>query len=253
MPRARRSPDGPDIDIPAVRAATERLVARIEELTDDDARGPSGLPAWTRGHVLTHLARNADGLVNLVEWAVTGDETPMYASREARDADIEAGALRPARQILDDLVAASQRLDAVLPRLSGDGEDAVVRLGSGATLVGRQIPYARLREIEIHAVDLDLGYVPADWPPGFSERTLDLLAPLFRKERDTPVSVLEDVPAGAAGRWARSARRCGGSRQPACVAHRPKRRCGAAVPAGRPRTSRSALDLTVDMRPKEKV
>lgn len=199
VPRARRSPDGPDIDTPAVRAATERLVARIEELTDDDARGPSGLPAWTRGHVLTHLARNADGLVNLVEWAVTGDETPMYAGREARNADIEAGALRPARQILDDLVAASQRLDAVLPRLSGDGEDAVVRVGSGATLVGRQIPYARLREIEIHAVDLDLGYVPADWPPGFSERTLDLLAPLFRKERDTPVSVLEDVPGGR--RW----------------------------------------------------
>jgi hypothetical protein len=41
--------------------ATDSLVDGIGRLTDADARGPSLLPGWTRGHVLTHLARNADG------------------------------------------------------------------------------------------------------------------------------------------------------------------------------------------------
>jgi len=31
-------------------------------------------------------------MVNLLSWARTGTETPMYASAESRNADIEAGA-----------------------------------------------------------------------------------------------------------------------------------------------------------------
>ena len=47
--------------------------------------GPSLLPGWSRGHVLTHLARNADGAVNLLTWARTGVETPQYVSQEQRE------------------------------------------------------------------------------------------------------------------------------------------------------------------------
>src|SRR5262249_31346853 len=71
--------------------ATDRLLASADARTDPAARERSGLPGWTRGHVLTHVARNADGLGNLLRWARTGVTTPMYASREARRADIEAG------------------------------------------------------------------------------------------------------------------------------------------------------------------
>ena len=52
-------------------AATDSLIASIGGLTDADARGPSLLPGWTRGHVLTHLARNADGGTRLLGWART--------------------------------------------------------------------------------------------------------------------------------------------------------------------------------------
>ena len=44
--------------------------------------------------MLTHLARNADGMINLLLWARTGIVTPAYASAEARVADIEKGAVR---------------------------------------------------------------------------------------------------------------------------------------------------------------
>src|SRR3954447_4566989 len=54
----------------------ERAVAlAMEQLTDDDLRKPSRLPGWTRAHVVAHLARNADALINLCTWARTGVET----------------------------------------------------------------------------------------------------------------------------------------------------------------------------------
>jgi hypothetical protein len=42
-------------------AATERLLDGLDGLSDVQVAGPSLLPGWTRGHVLTHLARNAEG------------------------------------------------------------------------------------------------------------------------------------------------------------------------------------------------
>ena len=53
--------------------------------------GPSMLPGWTRRHVLSHVAANAEALGNLVQWARTGVETPMYGSPEARAAGIARG------------------------------------------------------------------------------------------------------------------------------------------------------------------
>src|SRR6476661_3940042 len=76
--------------------AGERAVGRlVEELTDDDLTSPSALPGWSRAYVVAHLARNADALINLLDWARTGVETPMYPSREVRNADIAATAALP--------------------------------------------------------------------------------------------------------------------------------------------------------------
>ena len=47
--------------------------------------------------MLTHLARNADGLRNLLIWARTGVVTPQYPSFEVRNEEIEAGAGRRRR------------------------------------------------------------------------------------------------------------------------------------------------------------
>ena len=74
-----------------------------ERLTDGQAREASLLPGWSRGHVLTHIARNADGLSNLLVWARTGIETPQYPSRQAREDGIEAGAHRPAAELSADV------------------------------------------------------------------------------------------------------------------------------------------------------
>ncbi|WP_241780552.1 maleylpyruvate isomerase family mycothiol-dependent enzyme, partial [Streptomyces wadayamensis] len=77
-------------DLTRLDEATARLLTVAGTLDDAALAEPSRLPGWTRGHVLSHLARNADALLNVVAGR------PMYASAEARDADIEAGATLPA-------------------------------------------------------------------------------------------------------------------------------------------------------------
>ena len=79
--------------VDAVRSHTDLLLGTARAL--DDATAPSLCVGWSRGHVLTHLARNGDGMAALVRTAVDGTGETMYLSDQARDADIDAGAPRP--------------------------------------------------------------------------------------------------------------------------------------------------------------
>ena len=196
-------------DLETLDAATARLAATCAGIDDDTARRPSLLAGWSVGHVLTHVARNADGMVNLVTWAVTGDPTPMYASMDARNAAIEEGAGRPAGVLVADVRDSAARLRSALDDLGGAGPPALDRLvlfgapppGSTPDTPARALPYARLRELEIHHVDLGLpAYTPADWPAEFVERTL-----LFVHARSGPVDVVGEPAEVLAWRLGRGA------------------------------------------------
>src|SRR5215467_5296875 len=104
-------PPGPhsvDLTIERIAEAHSRLIESASALSDDQLREPSLLPGWSRGHVLAHVARNADGLANLLTWARTGIETPQYSSWEARDAQIDEGSGQPADEICADLLRSSE-------------------------------------------------------------------------------------------------------------------------------------------------
>jgi maleylpyruvate isomerase len=147
-----------------IDAATSRLLATCHGLSEDDVRRPSLLPGWTVGHVLTHIARNADSLVNLATWASTGVVTPQYASPEARDADIEAGAGRPVGELVEDVAASAERLRGAMARMTPEHYEAEVEWRGGARKPARVIPSARLTEVEVHHADLGLGYGFGDIP-----------------------------------------------------------------------------------------
>ncbi|HET9858195.1 MAG TPA: maleylpyruvate isomerase N-terminal domain-containing protein [Nocardioidaceae bacterium] len=83
-------------------------------------RAPSLLPGWSRGHVVTHVARNADGLRNLLVWARTGVETPQYPSWEQRNRDIDSGAGRPHAALLADSRASAERFLDEVANVTGD-------------------------------------------------------------------------------------------------------------------------------------
>lgn len=170
------APDASEItdQLETVAAATARLLDTATALRDADLVDPSLLPGWTRGHVLAHLSRNADSLVNLLLWARTGIETPQYASAFLRDADIEAGAPRPLREQLEDLTAASERWLALARVMPADRWHTTVRNRQGGEIPATRVLWMRLMEVEIHHVDLDRGYTPADWPTAFVDRLLPL-------------------------------------------------------------------------------
>lgn len=162
----------PVSDAAAVREATARLVEAVAALDPSAVSEPSRLPGWTRGHVLAHLARNGDGLVNLLTWARTGEETPMYASEDARDKDIEAGAVRPLDEQLADLRATSERLAAAIDEMPPPAWAGQVRVRNKGVVPAAEIPGMRLREVHLHHVDLGIGYTCADLPAGFAARQL---------------------------------------------------------------------------------
>lgn len=152
--------------------ATERLLSTAARLTDEDLRAPSLLPGWTRGHVLTHVARNADGCVNLLTWARTGVRTPQYASLRAREAGIAAGAGRPAAEQLADLRDSAERFATAVARMPAEAWTTPVSGMFPPDHPAWYVPIRRLREIEVHHADLGAGYGWADWPETFVRREL---------------------------------------------------------------------------------
>jgi maleylpyruvate isomerase len=149
----------------------------MSRLGDDAFRAPSLLPGWSRAHVLTHLARNADGMVNLLTWARTGVPTPAYASREQRDADIEAGARRTAPDIRDDVVETSDRLAQEVRAMPEEAWSARVRNVQGREIPATDIPWIRARELWVHAVDLNVGAAFTDLPGPMVRELLEDVMP----------------------------------------------------------------------------
>ncbi|MEU0834333.1 maleylpyruvate isomerase family mycothiol-dependent enzyme [Streptomyces sp. NPDC056231] len=158
-------------DLASVREATDRLLGATVKLDDVTAAEPSRLPGWSRGHVLAHLSRNADALVNVLQGR------PMYADSETRDRDIERDAPRPLTEQLADLRESAARF------LAAAAEPAdwsrTVTLRNGVTDSASRVPFRRWVEIELHHVDLGIGYELEDLPDEFVAREIDFLAERF--------------------------------------------------------------------------
>ena len=163
--------------------ATQRLLDTARVITETDLRAPSLLPGWTRAHVLAHVARNADALRNLLVGVRTGQDRPAYASAEARDAGIEQGAGRPAKDLMADLADSAMAFRFVSRRLPDDGWRVPVRILDSAPFPAADLLTRRLVEVELHHCDLGAGYGPDGWPAAFA--ALDLGEPMrsWREDR----------------------------------------------------------------------
>ncbi|MFI1567314.1 maleylpyruvate isomerase family mycothiol-dependent enzyme [Streptomyces sp. NPDC020490] len=171
-------------DLASLHDATERLLSAAAELDDAAVARPSRLPGWTLGHILAHLARNADALVNVLEGR------PMYASGDARDADIERDAPRPLDVHLSDVRESAARLRAA-SAVPADWS-RTVELRNGVTDSAARVPFRRWVEVELHHVDLGIGYELEDLPAEFLERETAFLAERFAGRPDVPRTRLTD-------------------------------------------------------------
>ncbi|WP_338898898.1 maleylpyruvate isomerase family mycothiol-dependent enzyme [Streptomyces sp. TG1A-60] len=181
-------------DLASVREATDRLLTAAAELDNAAVTEPSRLPGWTRGHILAHLARNADALVNVLEGR------PMYVSGEARDAAIERDAPRPLQAQLADIRDSAGRFQDAAS-VTGDWS-RTVELRNGVTDSASRLPFRRWIEVELHHVDLGIGYELEDLPAEFVQREIKFLADRFRDHPGVPALLIKQddgrmIPTGA--------------------------------------------------------
>jgi maleylpyruvate isomerase len=182
-----------------VRAGTVAFESAVDALAGTDLPAPSSLPGWSRRHVIAHVAGNADALVNLVDWAATGVETPMYASAGQRSADIDAWAARPDADLRAHLVGADGRLAAALDALPDDRWSVQVRTARGRLVTASEIPWMRVREVWVHRVDLGVGVTVADFPAGIVQALIGDAVTGFGSGTAAPP--VELVPTDAPSGW----------------------------------------------------
>lgn len=181
------------------REAQARLSRRVAQLTDRDIESASNLPGWNVGHVLTHLARNADAHARRLSGALDGLDIPKYENgEEQRRSEIEIGSKHLAGEIIADLTASMSHLEGIFTQCAVAGWPNRHFLGGGDYGVGG-CPAHRLREVEMHHVDLGLGYTPLDWPEEYVAWDLPVLLATV-PERLRSISERQSLMAWLAGR-----------------------------------------------------
>jgi maleylpyruvate isomerase len=148
-----------------IGAATGKLLVTVSGLDDVAMSQPSLLPGWDRALVVTHLAANADGLRRALEAAARGEIGEIYpGGAPAREAEIQAGRGQPALVLERRLREACDRLASALVAADDDVWHKPAIHISGEVKIGPGPIVGRLREVEIHHVDLNCAYSPEDWP-----------------------------------------------------------------------------------------
>jgi maleylpyruvate isomerase len=172
-----------DESIASCRRSHGELVDWLRHLDPVDPARTSLLPGWTVGHVLTHIARNADSHVTMLD----GD--PQYPSAAARDADIEAGAGRTWVELVDDVAASNEVLDRRWTVETGWESTATMLSGPRPVSL---LPLLRQREVELHRFDLGLGYRFDDMPGDYVRHDLRLVEMLWRAGKPMGLTPLPD-------------------------------------------------------------
>jgi len=197
----------PLTEVRGCRLAHAKLQAAITDLTDGQVASPSLLPDWTVGHVLSHIARNADAMSRRVTAALRSETVDQYVGgADGRIAEIDAGAARPADEIVADVRRSAEQLDALFATLPADGWTRPVQTVGGGEHPVALLPFRRWREVEIHLVDLGLGLgsTPEDWPSDLVDLMLPRLTASLTERCDHRVLAawaLGRGPAPELGPW----------------------------------------------------
>ena len=182
-------------DVAMATAAHRRLLDDLDRLLEADqldVTAPSALPGWSVGHVITHVTNSGDGHALIFEAAERGEVGRQYPhGLEGREADIEAGAPRPAAAQVAGLRASIERLEALWATSSWVGS-GIVAMGAEVPLA--DVPFFRLREAAIHHVDLRIGFGFDDLPPPYVRLDVHRLEMLWKARQ--PMG-LTQLPAAA--------------------------------------------------------
>ena len=172
-------------DVASCVRSEAALVESLRSMPAPDPTAPSRLPGWTIGHVMTHIARNADGVLSVFSGA---HQYPH--GLDGRNADIEAGATRSWDELVDDVVDRSQAVAAAMTERTDWSGTVQMLPGERATA---QVPLLRQREVEVHRTDLGLGYEFADMPADYVRRDLRVMGMVWTARKPMGMTPLPDA------------------------------------------------------------
>ena len=122
---------------------TGTFLAAVDTVPDDGFTVPTALPGWTRAHVIAHVHFNALALQRLVHWARTEHETPMYADRTQRAAQIEQGASETPARLRTLVHDSADALRADLADLTPAALERTIVTAQGRRLPASEIAWLR--------------------------------------------------------------------------------------------------------------
>jgi maleylpyruvate isomerase len=164
-------PMKPDDTIEACRVSHRLLLADLAPLADQDFRAPSLLPRYSRGHVVTHIANKVRAHVLVFGGPAMGEVRQLHPEGYDPDLSAELGANRTAAHLRSDLAQCFQLLEGAWDALEDALWDRQGMMVAGPRSMAEIVGH-HLRNVEVHHVDLDLGYHPSDWPAILVEREL---------------------------------------------------------------------------------
>lgn len=169
------------------RETTQRLLGATMGLSDARWQEPSRLAGWTRAHIATHLARNAEGLTRVARAVVEHRDVPMlYDSAEDRDRAIERGSERSGLELQIDLDTTAGMLNRTFDGLETFPPGTAVHLTDEVTVDATDLPALRLAELCLHHVDLDLGFTVDDLPEIAARTLLEWVCFRLRHRSEVP-------------------------------------------------------------------
>lgn len=155
--------------------ANQRLLGDTIGISDPQWHSPSLLPGWTRAHVATHLARNADTMREITR-AERDGTPPAIPTAEERFVALERGAERSGLELQIDLDTTAGRLSQAWDEVT----DWHRPIHFEARIVPMALlPLARLHEVCVHHLDLACGFEADRIDPQAGEW---LLAWVYRRQ-----------------------------------------------------------------------
>ena len=180
-----------NIHVAGCAESHQKLLQTLESLTDEQCREPSALPGWTRGHVLSHLARNAESHVHVLQCAARGEVGEQYVGgAKARKQGIETHAADSAESLVASVRKSIYALEGQWAATNSEGWQGRGVNSAGASIAMSDIVFLRWREVEVHHADLALAFTFANWNSTYVRYELDRQVMMWRASKPmglTPV------------------------------------------------------------------
>ena len=129
------------------------------------------LPSYSRGHVVKHVTNKARAHVWLFGGPSAGEIRRLHPARYDADLAAGAGADRSADELRANLQHWFDQLEAAWDALDEGLWDRQGIMAAGPRSMAEIVGH-HLRNVEVHHVDLNVGYRPSDWPASFVEAEL---------------------------------------------------------------------------------